>query len=304
MSKNKKKKKAPQKGWAGLSKNKKIAIIVGAVIAGLLVLALIGGSIALSIYCKTPDYEIYETEMADVYLIGHRGMRSLAPENTLPAFEEAGKHDYWGAECDVYRTEDGVWVISHDPNTFRMQEGMSNISRKTYSELLELKVNSGSNIDEYPDLTMCSLEDYMISCLTNHMVPVIELKGKKDIPYYEELADQVSQYNLPVVYISFNMESLQAMRQFYNGQLYYLTNKIKQDDIDAVKELGNCGIDFNGNKKKNLESGMIEKCLEENIPIVAYTIDDLETMNALYEKGVRFFTTDNIVMEGKANAEQ
>ena len=42
--------------------------------------------------------------------MAHRGFRAVAPENTAPAFEEAGKAGYYGAECDVYRTADGVWV--------------------------------------------------------------------------------------------------------------------------------------------------------------------------------------------------
>ena len=43
-------------------------------------------------------------------------------QNMLPAFEEAGKAGFTGAECDTYRTKDGVWVISHDSHTYRMMD--------------------------------------------------------------------------------------------------------------------------------------------------------------------------------------
>ena len=88
-------------------KAKKIIIIVVSVIVFLLVAAVVAGVCALNSYCKTKDYTVVATA-DDVTLVAHRGMRSVAPENTTASFNEAGRHGYWGAECDVYRTKDGV----------------------------------------------------------------------------------------------------------------------------------------------------------------------------------------------------
>lgn len=48
-------------------------------------------------------------------LQGHRGARSLLPENTLPSFERALALGVTTLELDVVSTRDGVLVISHDP---------------------------------------------------------------------------------------------------------------------------------------------------------------------------------------------
>jgi glycerophosphoryl diester phosphodiesterase len=48
-------------------------------------------------------------------LIGHRGARGLAPENTLPAFARALSLGVTILELDTAITKDGVIVISHDP---------------------------------------------------------------------------------------------------------------------------------------------------------------------------------------------
>jgi glycerophosphoryl diester phosphodiesterase len=48
-------------------------------------------------------------------LLGHRGARKYAPENTLPALELALEHGCHGFEFDVRRTCDGQAVICHDP---------------------------------------------------------------------------------------------------------------------------------------------------------------------------------------------
>lgn len=294
MSKNKKtNNKNQKKSWAELPKKKKIGIIVLSSIAALLILIIIAGAIALNWYCKTADYEIIETTQP-VTLIAHRGMRSLAPENTVPSFEEAGNHSYWGAECDIYRTADGVWVVSHDPNTFRMMDKTANIEKKTYAELMEMTVDNGSNIDNYPDLKICTLEEYLAVCTDNSMVAVIELKSKNNTEYYEELVDIVSSFNVGTIYISFHIENLEAIRQYTNTQLYYLVQEISDEDIELAKSIPNCGIDFNGNKEKNIENGMIQKCIDEGLSVAAWTIDDIDTLNKLYENGVTIITTDNI----------
>jgi glycerophosphoryl diester phosphodiesterase len=50
-----------------------------------------------------------------VLLLGHRGARRCAPENTMAAFECALVHGCHGFEFDVRLTSDGRCVICHDP---------------------------------------------------------------------------------------------------------------------------------------------------------------------------------------------
>lgn len=48
-------------------------------------------------------------------IIGHRGARGERPENTLAGFEHAFDLGLCSIECDVWRTRDGVVVVTHDP---------------------------------------------------------------------------------------------------------------------------------------------------------------------------------------------
>jgi glycerophosphoryl diester phosphodiesterase len=48
-------------------------------------------------------------------VLGHRGYRSLAPENTLPAFLAALEHGADGVEFDVQKAPNGTYVVIHDP---------------------------------------------------------------------------------------------------------------------------------------------------------------------------------------------
>ena len=47
-------------------------------------------------------------------LVGHRGARAFAPENTLPAIERAAEFGCSMVEIDVHLSRDGVPVVHHD----------------------------------------------------------------------------------------------------------------------------------------------------------------------------------------------
>lgn len=48
-------------------------------------------------------------------IIGHRGARGLAPENTLASIQKAIEHHVNEVEIDVRVTKDGVPILHHDP---------------------------------------------------------------------------------------------------------------------------------------------------------------------------------------------
>ena len=279
-----------KKKW---SKGKKAAVIILFVLFVLIVLVVIAGVTALNMYCKTADYNVVSTD-EQVTLIAHRGMRSIAPENTSASFEQAGEHGYWGAECDTYRTADGVWIISHDTHTYRMMDKNAFIEKKTYNELMEMKVDNGSNIEQYPDLRFCTLEEYLNICVKYNMVAVIELKGKNNTEHYDEIINLVKQSGAEAVYISFHLENLQKIRALTDDVVYYLVQEIKEEDFELAKSIENCGIDFNGNKEKNFETDIIDKCQNAGLEMGAWTINDLEVMKKLVDKGVTLITTDAI----------
>ena len=276
-----------------LTKKSKILIIVLSVVAFLLIATVLGGVIALNQYCKTKDYTVISTS-DNVTLGAHRGMRSVAPENTTASFAEAGKHGYWGAECDVYRTKDGVWIISHDSHTYRMMDKSAFIEKKTYEELMDMNVDNGVNIDKYEDLKICSLEEYLDICKKYNMTPVIELKGKNNTEYYSEIVELANQFEVNPVYISFHIENLQTMRRLTQCKMYYLVQKISEDDIQDAKSIENCGIDFNGNKDKNFKSDIIKKCQDAGLELGAWTINEEDALQKLEQYGITLITTDCI----------
>ena len=65
-------------------------------------------------------------------LLGHRGARSYAPENTITAFDLALAHRAQGFEFDVRCTRDRHLILCHDPKFHRVV-----IRRRTLKQLQE-----------------------------------------------------------------------------------------------------------------------------------------------------------------------
>jgi len=96
-------------------------------------------------------------------IIGHRGARGLAPENTLVALEKAIDYDVDEVEFDVRVTSDNVVVLHHDKALMDASGALFDIDQHSLAELRLHK----------PDLAL--LMDAITTI--NHRVPMlIEIK--------------------------------------------------------------------------------------------------------------------------------
>ncbi len=72
-------------------------------------------------------------------IIGHRGARGLAPENTLSALKKGLQHGVDEVECDIRVTKDRVVILHHDANLVDPNGTKHRISEHTYKELIAHK---------------------------------------------------------------------------------------------------------------------------------------------------------------------
>lgn len=71
-------------------------------------------------------------------VVGHRGARALAPENTLAAFQVAVDLRADGVEFDVQRTADGHLIVFHDETLDRTTDGTGPVESRTLDEIKRL----------------------------------------------------------------------------------------------------------------------------------------------------------------------
>lgn len=70
--------------------------------------------------------------------LAHRGVPSLAPENTLLSFQEAFKAGVDGIELDVTETADGEVIVMHDFDLERTTDGTGYVWDTLYEQLTHL----------------------------------------------------------------------------------------------------------------------------------------------------------------------
>jgi glycerophosphoryl diester phosphodiesterase len=75
-------------------------------------------------------------------VIGHRGNRAHAPENTLESLREAVALGADAVEFDLRVSRDGVLVLMHDATLDRTTNGSGSVALKSIAELKELDAGS------------------------------------------------------------------------------------------------------------------------------------------------------------------
>jgi glycerophosphoryl diester phosphodiesterase len=68
-------------------------------------------------------------------IIGHRGARGLAPENTLLSFQAALDAGVDGIECDVRISSDGVPVLVHDVSVKSITGELHEVAKRAHQDL-------------------------------------------------------------------------------------------------------------------------------------------------------------------------
>ena len=100
---------------------------------------------------------------AQLLLLGHRGARRDAPENTLDAFDLALEHGADGIEFDVRSTSDKRSIICHDPRFNRLV-----IRKHTFKQLQTSCSSREESLPSFEDV----LERYSRTAFLNIEVKV------------------------------------------------------------------------------------------------------------------------------------
>lgn len=85
---------------------------------------------------------------APPFILGHRGVRGEAPENTMKAFELAASSGADGVELDVRLCRSGEVVVFHDTTLARMTQGRDAraVADLDLAELCEIDIGSGERV--------------------------------------------------------------------------------------------------------------------------------------------------------------
>ncbi len=239
----------------------------------------------------------------EIKRIAHRGFSSEAPENSRASFALAVEGDFYGVECDVWKTGDGVYVISHDGHLERMCGVEREIPAITWEEMAGYSFTRGKKRTMHPVQHPILLTEYL-SILkrseTKH--PIIELKMDYTTVELREIVNLVKQYKLydRTFFISLHGGVLLRLKDelgFPTERLQYVYGAISANkyipvnmDVEHFLIANRLNLDT---RYTLLSRGNVMRLHEAGLEINVWTVNRKKDMEyVLKELGVDMVTTE------------
>ena len=234
-------------------------------------------------------------------LIGHRGVRDLAPENTLQSIKKAIELNIKWVEIDVKISKDHIPFLLHDSSLERTTSGNGSPLNYKYSELY--KLDAGSWFDEkHKNLYPPTLKEVLDLCSQKNIGVNIELKPNKgseeanvvavtelimkhqfDCQYFLSSFDWFSATKikklLPESYVGILIDSFDQKRNFTK-----MLNKCNEHNFFS------CGFNIT-----IISDEIIKLCKNYGILVTVYSSQKIEKNIAekLWDSGVDSVFVDN-----------
>ncbi|HWV36457.1 MAG TPA: glycerophosphodiester phosphodiesterase family protein, partial [Thermomicrobiales bacterium] len=116
--------------------------------------------------------------MPPIQIVGHRGAKGEAPENTLPGFLHARALGLNAVEFDVHLSNDHELVVIHDNTIDRTTNGTGPVANFTAAELAALDARAA--FPDWPDIIGVPRLDQVLDIVDD--MPLIQIEIKTDTP--------------------------------------------------------------------------------------------------------------------------
>ena len=218
-----------------------------------------------------------------MYIIGHRGARGLAPENTLPGFRAGIKAGADWIEFDVRATKDGRVVVIHDFSTLRISNRLKLIRNTNYKDLRQLHI--------FNDYTIPTLAEAM-NAIEGHAKINIEIKSagcaQAVVNAILRHVKKGASYNDFLV-SSFNAKYLKEVH-FINSRIQLgLLHLNRSSKFLKIRGLRVQAVGFH---HRHLSDRVIHQAKLRKLEVYVYTVNNLATAKNLVERGVDGIVTD------------
>ncbi len=239
-------------------------------------------------------------------VIGHRGAKAYAPENTLESIKTAASLGVEWVELDVKLTRDGVPIIFHDEELDRTTNGSGPVALATFDDIQQLEAGSWFG-DSFAGIKIPTLEEAVDVILKHDLGLNLEIKpcpGREKETAEVALAELSQYWDDPskLLISSFQHVSLEAAMDLAPDYARGLL--IGGDEMPPNwKDLA----DYLDVKTINLGSRLVtrevaDEVMDLELPLLVYTVNDPMEARALQRLGVDCFFSDNpdIIIENLA----
>lgn len=223
--------------------------------------------------------------MTEFILIAHRGASGDYPENTLLAFREALKARTTWLELDVQLSSDGQLVVIHDTRLQRTTSGRGVVKHKTLAQLRQLDAGWGEPIP---------LLSEVLDLAAGRASVNIELKGAGTaLPVaglLKERGQAPSAAGDSVLVSSLSEEELSLFaREQPQIRVAPVADRVDECLWRLADELDAWSVHV---EKSCITKGVIAQARQSGRKLLAYTVNDAETLQRFRQAGLDGVFTD------------
>lgn len=233
-------------------------------------------------------------------LQAHKGLFSTLPtggppEESIGAFELAGKGGIRFCEADIRLTADGLPICLHDATLNRTTTGTGNANALTLAELRELRL-------KWPDGTVSeelipTLDEYLYVCKKYGMIAVIELKEVRVAGFMDAVLAKINECGMMDQCILIqSVANIDRIRAVTDLPVLLITADSNWNDTYAYLQSDQCKlIGLTMDKSPNLTTDIpakIAACHQLGIPCEVYTCNTKAEADAYFAMGADIVNTD------------
>ena len=225
-------------------------------------------------------------------IIGHRGARGEAPENTLAGFQYIHALGIRAVEFDVRQLKDDELIIMHDDNFLRT----TGIDQPLYDlNSTELEAYNQANIWMDWDTQITPTLTQTLNIIHDFEHIEVEVKAVATKIEAEKivlaLQKQLQGFEQTAVITSFDLKIHQALEQqkssFKRGLL--IEEDIRELAIEQALQLGCCQI---GWMNQLATDEMIQATQKAGLSMSVWTVNDIQRAKQLQKLGIDGLITD------------
>jgi len=223
---------------------------------------------------------------AQTKIIAHRGFSSIAPENTLSAFQKAIEigADYF--ELDIHKTKDGEIVVIHDASVDRTSSNNTKgeIAKMTTDDLANVKVGYEKKFKmKFKNEKLPTLKE-ALELARGKIKVCIEVKVYGVEKEVMQIINEVG-VNDGVIIFSFYYPVIARIRHLDKSiPTLYLKGKATQLDLDYAAAIEANAIGVGSGMRITKE--FLDYAHDNGIEVWQWTVDDENKMKQLIDLGI------------------
>ncbi len=228
-------------------------------------------------------------------ILGHRGARKIAPENTLSSLKLAMKHGADGVEFDVLLSHDGIPVVIHDDTLERTTDGHGKVADHTQQQLADVdatKLMPGFSKEGIPSLQMA------LDIMPDQALVNVELKGSGSFSksyFVDRVLEDIKPHSkrLQILVSSFDSELIRLLRA--RGVDFLLALLLSPREVNyrtSLKDLPKLMPDALNLAVDMASPLALFLARRANFLLGLWTVNDIAIAHRWYDRGVDIIFTD------------